>query len=170
MAEKDEEASSSQRSTSTRSSSSWGRGRSSWSSRNLTVATAAVASTFVCIPVGAVFPSIVVGPKMLGIMASMDQKTRCVASFRRRFWLWHVQGWYCCVFSTTRDVFPSFIGRPRCSSSWQAFMKIDRLGYCFSRAKVHLVLPWAPTGGCDNAVNLGFRSCSSSTRSSTFLS
>ena len=59
----------------------------------------------------ALFPLVVLRPKMLGIMAGMDQKARCVArsSFRRGFRQWHVQGWYCWFFSP-HDVFPSVVG------------------------------------------------------------
>ena len=44
----------------------------------------------------AVFPSVVVRPEMLGIMAAMDQKYfPRVWCAHRRLWQWHVQGWFC---------------------------------------------------------------------------
>ena len=91
-------------STSTRSSSSWRRCSSSLSSRDLTIETATVASTFGCTVASvsfflgsgmclagfvgddtfcAVFPSVVDRPRMLGIMAGMAQKDSYAARFSR---------------------------------------------------------------------------------------
>ena len=53
----------------------------------------------------AVFPSVVVRPEMLGIMACMDQKyIPRVWCAHRRLWQWHVQGWFC-WYVTPRAVF-----------------------------------------------------------------
>ena len=43
----------------------------------------------------AVVLSVPCRPKMLGIMASMEQETHFVARCRFRPRQWHVQGWYC---------------------------------------------------------------------------
>ena len=57
-----------------------------------------------------VFPSVVVWPKMFGIMEDMDQKARFMARchFRRR--QLRVQGWFC--LCTPREVFLSVLSRP----------------------------------------------------------
>ena len=49
----------------------------------------------------AVFPSVVVRPAMLGIMAFVNQKDSTTLC---RFWQWHVQGWFYWVRCTLRYV------------------------------------------------------------------
>ena len=49
------------------------------------------------VTIRAVFPSVVVRPKLLGNKAGMNQKDRYVARCRahRRPWQWHMLGWFC---------------------------------------------------------------------------
>ena len=68
-----------------------------------------------CVASRVMLPSVVVRPKMLVIMAGMNQKDRSVARCRahRRLWQWHEHGWFFLYFSP-RDVFSFIVRQARC--------------------------------------------------------
>ena len=101
--------------------SSWRRGRSPWSSRDLTISTATVTSTFVCsVPASVswhkVEEYVLLSASLLGLLVTMHFALcfpllsaflcrRGGGCARRRPRQWYVYGWFCWRLCNTRCVF-----------------------------------------------------------------